>query len=424
MTRPDLAVVDVETTGFAYWTHDRIVEVGIVRTDFDGNELATFETLVNPRRDVGPTHIHGVTAEMVRGAPPFEAVADAVLELLDGTLLVAHNARFDVNFLRAELARAGDPVDRVPHHCTLRSTRAAFPDLPSKKLERVCEFLDIEIERAHAALSDARATRELLDALRAERPDVGPSPGEPFRPPRPPGRPAAEPLSRRRFEEAREEDESPMRRLLGRLPSAAAGAPGADDEEAARAYAELLDEMLLDRMVTDRELEDVASLAAEYGLSRRAAEAVHREYLENLIRYALLDDTITETERDDLRTVQRLLGLGDRDLEALVEDVRGDLEAAYGGDPGAVAPELMGASVCFTGSLQARIDGETVSRSTAQRLADERGMVVKKNVTKGLDYLVAADPHTQSNKAEKARRYGVPIVAELEFWRRLGVAVE
>lgn len=424
MTRPDLAVVDVETTGFAYRTHDRIVEVGIVRTDFDGHELATFETLVNPRRDVGPTHIHGVTAEMVREAPPFEAVADAILEFLEGTLWVAHNARFDVSFLKAELARAGDTIERVPHHCTLQSTRAVYPDLPSKKLERVCEFLDIEIERAHAALSDARATRELLDALRAERPDVGPRPDEPFRPPRPLRRPAAEPLSRRRFEEAREEDESPMERLLRRLPSAGAESIGADDPEAVRAYADLLDEVLLDRMVTDRELEDVVSLAEEYGISRRAAEAVHREYLENLIHYALLDDTVTETEREDLQKVQRLLGLGERGLASMVEDLRGDLEETYAGDLDAVDEELVGASVCFTGALQAEIDGGTVSRSTAQRLADERGMVVKKSVTKSLDYLVAADPHTQSGKAQKARRYDVPIVAEMEFWRRLGVVTE
>lgn len=120
--------------------------------------------------------------------------------------------------------------------------------------------------------------------------------------------------------------------------------------------ANLLDEELLDRIITDSEIEAIESLADEYGISARVAEEIHLEYLKNLIRYALLD-------------------------------------------------------------------GELVTRKAAQRLADERGMVIRKRVTKQLDYLVVADPHTQSNKAEKARRYGIPIIAEMEFWRRLGVEV-
>lgn len=419
MTLPDLAVVDVETTGFAYNRHDRIIEIGVVRTDFAGNEVSTFETLLNPGRDVGPTHIHGVTAEMVAEAPPFEAMADAVLELLEGTLLVAHNARFDVNFLQAELARVGDPMDAIPHHCTLRSTRAVFPDLPSKKLARVCEYLDIELDRAHVALSDARATRALLDALRAERPGLVSPPREPFNPGSALRAPSAAPLSRKGFEAAHQDDPSPLGGLLDRLPSVS----GRHDE-AARAYADLLDEVLLDRIVSNAELESLMEMALEYGLSRPAAEAVHEEYLENVIRYALLDGTITRAERDDLRQVQELLDLGDRDLDAMMEDVRRDLKGTRPSHPGAVDDELVGRSVCFTGALQAKIDDDTVTRSTAQRLADERGMIVKKNVTKSLDYLVAADPHSQSNKAEKARRYDIPIVAEMEFWRRLGVVVE
>lgn len=419
MTPPDLAVVDVETTGFAYKSHDRIVEIGIVRTDFEGKEQARFETLVNPRRDVGPTHIHGVTAEMVRDAPPFEAVADAVLELLEGTCWVAHNARFDVNFLAAELARAGDPIaGDVPWHCTLQSTRAVFPDLPSKKLERVCAYLEIPLGRAHTALGDADATRELLRCLRDERPGILPPSIDAFQPGRRVRRAAVEPLTREQFEEARGEGPSPMKGLLSRLPSAETDRAGAE------AYANLLDEVLLDRIVTDDELEAVSSLAQQYGVSRSVAEEIHLDYLRRLVRYALLDDTVAETERDDLQKVQKLLGLGARDLDALIEDVRGSLGSTSAGDPAAVDPDLRGSSVCFTGALTAVIDGETVSRKTAQRLADERGMLVKRSVTKSLDYLVAADPHTQSSKGKKARRYDVPIVAEMEFWRRLGVAVE
>ena len=83
MPQPDLAVVDVETTGFVPEKHDRVVEIAIVRTDFQGREQVRFETLVNPGRDVGPTHVHGITAEMVKDASPFGALADAIPELLE-----------------------------------------------------------------------------------------------------------------------------------------------------------------------------------------------------------------------------------------------------------------------------------------------------------------------------------------------------
>lgn len=418
MSLPDIAVVDVETTGFAYKTHDRIVEIGIVRTDFHGKEQARFETLVNPGRDVGPTHIHGITAEMVADAPPFEALSDAVLELLEGTIWIAHNAPFDVNFVSAELHRAGDRIEGVPYHCTLQSTRRIYPDLPSKKLEHVCEFLDIELERAHSALSDATATRHLLQHLRAERPDLLSPSSEPFRVGRPLRGVAAEPVTRDRFEGGREENPSPLKELLVRLPSVET------DHRGAEAYASLLDDVLLDRIVTDDELEAVSSLAEDYDISARVAEDIHLEYLKNLIRYALLDGAVTEMEKRDIRKVQGLLALGDRDLEELMEEVRQDLNATYPGGCESVDHSLKGKSVCFTGSLQGKISGEPISRATAQRLARERGMVVKKRVTKKLDYLVAADPHTQSGKAKKARRYDIPVVAELEFWRKLGVEVE
>jgi DNA polymerase-3 subunit epsilon len=85
---------------------------------------------------------------------------------------------------------------------------------------------------------------------------------------------------------------------------------------------------------------------------------------------------------------------------------------------------LRGKRVCFTGELQARIDGGPVTRAVAQQLAAQAGLVVANSVTKKLDLLVAADPNTLSGKGRKARHYGTRIVAEAAFWRMLGVAVE
>ncbi|MEX2421227.1 MAG: exonuclease domain-containing protein, partial [Actinomycetota bacterium] len=81
------------------------MEVAIVRLTGDSTE--EYVTLVNPLRDVGPSHIHGLTADDVAAAPMFTEIVGDVLELLDGAVLVAHNLRYDRDFLSAEMSAAG-----------------------------------------------------------------------------------------------------------------------------------------------------------------------------------------------------------------------------------------------------------------------------------------------------------------------------
>ena len=71
--------------------------------------------------------------------------------------------------------------------------------------------------------------------------------------------------------------------------------------------------------------------------------------------------------------------------------------------------------------MSSTIDGVPISRQLAERFASERGMLVEKNVTKCLDYLVLADPESMSTKARKARQYGIRILAEPVFWKMLQV---
>ena len=85
---------------------------------------------------------------------------------------------------------------------------------------------------------------------------------------------------------------------------------------------------------------------------------------------------------------------------------------------------LAGLSVCFTGDSVCKFNGEFISRALSEELASRAGLVVKNSVTKKLDILVVADPHSLSGKADKARRYGTRIMAEEVFWRAIGVEVE
>lgn len=108
-SRPVFAVVDTETTGLSP-RRDWIVEVGVCLLDARFRPMTTWETLVNPGRPVTGTTVHGITDAMVHAAPPFAAVYTELAEILDGKILVAHNATFDAGFLDAEHARVLEQV--------------------------------------------------------------------------------------------------------------------------------------------------------------------------------------------------------------------------------------------------------------------------------------------------------------------------
>src|SRR5690606_28022084 len=106
MPGPGFAVIDFETTGLFAGGHDRVVELAVVHVSPDGVIEGRWETLVNPGRDLGPQHIHRIRAADVLRAPSFEQIAPQLLQLLAGRVIVAHNARFDLQFLAAELSHA------------------------------------------------------------------------------------------------------------------------------------------------------------------------------------------------------------------------------------------------------------------------------------------------------------------------------
>ncbi len=169
-TGPGFAVVDVETTGFAP-ERERIVEVAVVVLDADGRETDAFCTLLDPGRDPGPTHVHGIEAAMLAGAPTFAEVRPFVADRCSGRVLVGHNVdRFDLAFLRAECRRAGGDAavpGRLPTLDTLPVAQAHLP-LPGKaRLVDCCDHFGLVWADHHSALGDARATAALLAALRA-----------------------------------------------------------------------------------------------------------------------------------------------------------------------------------------------------------------------------------------------------------------
>jgi DNA polymerase III subunit epsilon len=160
-----LAFFDVETTGLNPALGHRVVEVGIVYSVGDAI-LTEYQQLVNPQRpsDPGALRVHGITDEMVRGAPLFASIADQVLALLDGAVFVGHNVLFDMGFLQAELERARQPRPRITALDTLTLARLCW-HAPSYSLDNLCRGLGIR-KAGHRALGDAQATRQLFLQIR------------------------------------------------------------------------------------------------------------------------------------------------------------------------------------------------------------------------------------------------------------------
>lgn len=414
-----VAIIDVETTGLFPLRNDRVVELAAVVIGDEGQMVREFSSLVNPGRDVGPTRIHGLTAEDVRHAPEFSDIASAFVETLHGTVALAgHNVRFDHQFIECEFARIGIPVPECFTLCTMQLAGGG------RLTQCCCEYGIARRDQAHHALADARAAAQLLLMLLADQPRVVQTLSRltPIQWPAL-GRTGKQPITRDEVRNRQAQPPSFLQRLLDRMHVNAE--PIATDG-ALLAYIGLLDRVLEDRHIDEAEGDALVEMATKWGLSGEQINFAHREYLHQLALAAASDRLITDVERRDLMRVMRLLGQHKLDLEQLLREAAAELSRGWPAAVAVPAPraDLRGMRVCFTGELQSRYQGELISRELAEELATKAGLIVMDSVTKKLDLLVVADPHTQSGKAKKAREYGIRIMHEPVFWRAIGVSVE
>ena len=148
------AVVDVETSGFRPG-QARIVSLAALALGDDGNVERSVYSLLNPGVDPGPTHVHGLTAEMLADQPCFGDVAVDLIEVLRGRTLVAHNVGFDYAFLAAEAEVLGIelPIDSVM--CTVELARRLQLGTENLRLETLAAHWGISQMRPHDAMDDA-----------------------------------------------------------------------------------------------------------------------------------------------------------------------------------------------------------------------------------------------------------------------------
>ncbi|WP_371597366.1 DEDDh family exonuclease [Streptomyces sp. NBC_00564] len=160
------AVVDVETTGLA--RDDRIISAAVYRLDARGEVEDHWYTMVNPERDPGPVWIHGLTSDVLEGAPLFQDIAEEFAARLADRVLVAHNAVFDWSMIAREYARAEREAPVRQRLCTIALSKELGLPLPNHKLASLAAHYGVVQQRAHHALDDARVLAEAFrPSLRA-----------------------------------------------------------------------------------------------------------------------------------------------------------------------------------------------------------------------------------------------------------------
>ena len=159
------AFLDLETTGLSPWFGDRICEIGIVLTQ--GRRIKQqFQVLVNPERplSLGAASTNGLTDEQLARERLFADVADEVIEWLRGTVVVCHNAQFDIQFLDSEFRRLKREIVIPNLIDTLMLARQNY-ELPSNSLLSIAEAFHIPVTNVHRALDDAHTCRSIFFAM-------------------------------------------------------------------------------------------------------------------------------------------------------------------------------------------------------------------------------------------------------------------
>ena len=154
-------MVDVETSGF-HPAHARMVSIAALALGDDGNVEQSLYTLLNPGVDPGPTHVHGLTAEMLEGQPRFGDVVGDLVELLRGRTLVAHNVGFDYSFLAAEAEMVGAELPIDTAMCTVELSRRLELGTENLRLETLAAHWGITQMKPHDALDDALVLAQIL----------------------------------------------------------------------------------------------------------------------------------------------------------------------------------------------------------------------------------------------------------------------
>lgn len=162
-------VLDLETTGLSPACGARVIEIGAIAME-SGSMIEEFHTFIDPGKHIPliVQQIHGITDEMLIGKPRPDEVIPQFREFMRDSVLIAHNAHFDLRFLKYEFSRLNLALNNN-YICTLEMSRMHCPSLPNHRLETVYRYLCGQLPKGlkrHRALGDARLTAGVWMAMK------------------------------------------------------------------------------------------------------------------------------------------------------------------------------------------------------------------------------------------------------------------
>ena len=157
-------VFDFETTGLNS-VSDKIIEIGAIKL-VNGKIVDEISTLIKVEVPIPEVvqKITGITPDMLIGQPTIDSYIHKFFDFIEGSVLIAHNAEFDMAFLGAESSRLGYEIN-WPSFCTLKMARELLPDLPKKNLDTLAEHYNLSFEARHRSIGDAKVTVAVLNQM-------------------------------------------------------------------------------------------------------------------------------------------------------------------------------------------------------------------------------------------------------------------
>jgi DNA polymerase-3 subunit epsilon len=422
-------VIDVETTGLSPKS-DRILELALVEYT-NGAISNQLVSLFNPDGPVGASDIHGITDQDVINAPRFAEKSEEIVRFIQGRTLVAHNARFDLAFLRNELAFAGFEIPWIPALCTFEASRYYFPNLERRKLSDCCHEAEIELTNAHSALGDAMATGLLIHHFfssanlpRARREDVllitNPTQIEinriaarPF-----PKKKAPEVMAAIKRAKEQPKDRNTNKSYLA-LRNALRDTTISSVMEITvpigiEQYLDKLTDFFEDGNITDQEQQALLEVSKTYDLQPVDQIKAHEIFLLALAFQAISDEKISVSERDELNHVASILGLSEKFSTQVIKEAKKIKDERISRELPSLPddwnlgePLRVGDKVVFTGC-------DPDVRATLESKSKKVGVAISSSVSSKTKLLVT-DGSWVGNKANDAEKLGIRVVHPTEY---------
>jgi len=397
-------VLDVETTGTG--KTDRIIELALIGLDQFGDKQWEWCSLINPERDTGTgtaIKVHQIYLRDVENAPTFSDFSGYIAKLLNGRILIAHNAAFDLRMLSSEYSRLGIFVPKVECICTLSVARSM--GISPANLENCCNILGVVMEGAHHALADARATHHMAKEMGvftgqslAENSHMNIWPHLEIVQKEAKTRP----IHPNRQSIKKQFNQQP----ISKKTNAKIEVYSVDRDTPESKYLHAVEWVLEDRDISLEQKSILANLQKELWLTNCQVRNINLTFLQGLAGSMLDDGLISDHEKFDLEKITNLLSLNDIDLQyAIGNPIDLDLinENCH---------LISGQRVVFTGEM-------SLSRSEWKQRAIDAGLRVTGSVSEKTNFLVVPFGETGSSKSRKAREIGVRVVTEQRFIRMI-----